>query len=116
MGNRGRESPAPPFGLHVEHLNLGLRLDAVAASPGVVWKRVVKRQKANAGNLHRKGRVGSIKSVKVMQRLLTPFRCDTFVFGWSTENMSKPLVRAFDYSGNFVEDESAHDVRVTDAG
>jgi hypothetical protein len=45
---------------------------------------------------------------------MSPRHCgDALVFQFTAENMSERLVRAFDYSGNFIEDESAHDALAT---
>jgi hypothetical protein len=38
------------------------------------------------------------------------------MFRFTAANVSELLVRAFDYSGNFVEDESAHGALATNAG
>jgi hypothetical protein len=44
-----------------------------------------------------------------MQRKLASLRSDALVLGWAAENMPELFVCAFDYSGDLVEDETAHE-------
>jgi hypothetical protein len=46
-----RKVPLHLLGLHVKHLDLGFGLNAVTASSGVIWKRVVERQISDAREL-----------------------------------------------------------------